>query len=377
MTLRQTIQAAPAKTTELITKLAGTSNQAVKTRGGLFAQLSDELVRYVEIEEQHLLPLLRKHPETKDLATDALKGNKDLRASLAKLSNLPKDNDAFLAELAELNKGFQQHVRSETKELLPAVLKALSDEEASALAANMEGAVADAEQAKRDQKREEAAQAKRQAEEAEQVAQAQRAAARAQKREEAAHAKRLAEEAEQAAQAQRAAVRAQKAAERSAREAAEKVVDTIERGAASVQDSARQVTANLTERAQRATSEAREALTVYSESTREIAEGLQAVRASSSVSREAASEVYTACMEWAEKATRTNAELSQQLLQCRSVKQVAEVQRQFVTSALRNWMESRAKVLEIAQHTSKQALRPLDARLNDAACLARNACSLS
>ena len=144
MTLRQTIQAAPAKTTELISKLSATSNQAVKTRESLFAELSEELTRYVEIEEKHFLPLLRKHPDTKDLATEALKGNKDLRAALAKLAALPKDNDAFLAELGELNKGFQQHVRSETKELLPAVLKALSDEEAGTLAATMEGAVAEA-----------------------------------------------------------------------------------------------------------------------------------------------------------------------------------------------------------------------------------------
>jgi len=135
MTLRQTIQAAPGKTTELITKLSATSNQALKTRESLFAQLSDELTRYVEIEEQHFLPLLRKHSETKGFAADALKGNKDLRASLAKLSAMPKDNDEFLAELDDLNKSFQQHVRNERKELLPAVLKALSDEEAGALAA--------------------------------------------------------------------------------------------------------------------------------------------------------------------------------------------------------------------------------------------------
>ena len=128
MTLRQTIQAAPEKTAELINKLSATSNQAVKTRESLFAQLNEELLRFVEIEEQHLLPLLRKRPETKDLATAALKGNKDLHAALAKLAALPKDNDAFLAELAELNKGFQQHVRNERKELLPAVLKALSDD---------------------------------------------------------------------------------------------------------------------------------------------------------------------------------------------------------------------------------------------------------
>ena len=365
MTLRQTIQAAPAKTSELITKLSATSNQAVKTRESLFAELSEELTRYVEIEEKHFLPLLRKHPDTKDLATEALKGHKDLRAALAKLSNLPKDNDAFLAELGELNKGFQQHVRSETKELLPAVLKALSDEEAGTLAASIEGAVADAEQAKRDEKREERAQAKREAEEAEQVAEAQRAAARAQKREEAEQAKRQAEEAEQAAEAQRALARAQKAAERSAREATEKVVHTIERGAAQVQDSARQVTADLTERAQQAVSETRDAMAVYSDSTQKLAEDLKAVRASSATSVQAMSEVRTVWMEWFSKAARANIEASQQLIQCRSVKQMAELQKDYVTTAMRNLMETRTKVLETNQHRSKEALRPLNERLNE------------
>ena len=338
MTLRQTIQAAPGKTTELITKLSATSNQALKTRESLFAQLSDELTRYVEIEEQHFLPLLRKHSETKGLAADALKGNKDLRASLEKLSAMPKDNDEFLAELDELNKSFQQHVRNERKELLPAVLKALSDEEAGALAANIDGAVADAEKAKRDEKREEAAQAKRQA-----------------------------EEAEQAAAAERAAARAQKAAERTTREATEKAVDTMARGAASVQDSARQVTANIKERTQQVASEMHEAMTVYSDSSQKILDDLKAVRASSTVSAGAVSEIYSAWMEWFGNATRTNAEASQQLMQCKTVQQVAEFQKEFSTSALRNWMEGNAKVLEIAQRTSKQALGPLDGRLSEVA----------
>jgi hypothetical protein len=246
MTLRQTIQAAPGKTTELITKLSATSNRALKTRESLFAQLSDELTRYVEIEEQHFLPLLRKHSETKGLAADALNGNKDLRASLAKLSAMPKDNDEFLAELGELKRSFQQHVRNEREELLPAVLKALGNEEAGELAATIDGAVADAEKAKRDEKREEAAQAKRQAEEAEQAAAAEReeardrqAAERAtreaaekaerdEKREEAAQAKRQAEEAEEA---EHEAARDREAAVRSTREAAEKAIDATARGA--------------------------------------------------------------------------------------------------------------------------------------------------
>jgi hypothetical protein len=130
LTLRQTIQAAPSKTNDLITQLSATSNQAVKTREGLFAGLAEELGRYLEIEQQHLLPLLRNQPETKDLADEALKDGKDLRALLAKLADAPKDDDAFLALLKELDQRFQQHIGSERKEHLPALLKALNDIEA-------------------------------------------------------------------------------------------------------------------------------------------------------------------------------------------------------------------------------------------------------
>lgn len=338
MTLRQTIQAAPGKTSELIKKLSETSNQAVKTREGLFAHLSDELTRYVEVEEKHFLPLLRKHPETKGFAADALKGNKNLRASMVKLSDMPKDNDAFLAELDELKKSFQQHVRNERKELLPAILKALSDEEAGELASDIDGAVADAEKAKRDEKREEAAQAKLQA-----------------------------EKAEQAATAERAAIRAQKAAERANREAAEKVVDTMQLGAATMQDSARQVTENIREQTQHVASEARAAMTVYSDSSRTILEDVQAVRASSAVSAGAALEMFSAWTEWFGHTVRSNAEASQKLMQCRSLQQVAELQKEFATRSLRSWMEGNAKVLQISQRTSGQALGPLDGRLSEAA----------
>lgn len=153
MTLRQTIQAAPAKANEIIGKLANTSNQALKTRESLFAELSDELTRYVEVEEKHLLPLLRKHAGTKTVAADAAKGSKELRARLAELAAAPKNEDAFLEKLAELKKGFQSHVRDERKQLLPAVLKALDDEEAAEVAARIEAAAAEAENAKREEKR--------------------------------------------------------------------------------------------------------------------------------------------------------------------------------------------------------------------------------
>ncbi|MDN2580095.1 hemerythrin domain-containing protein [Aquibium sp. ELW1220] len=329
MTLRQTIQAAPGRTSELITKLAATSNQALKTRESLFAQLSDELTRYVELEEQHFLPLLRKHSETKDLAADALKGNKDLRASLKKLSDMPKDQDEFLAELDGLNKSFQQHVRNERKELLPAVLKAFNDEEAGALAANIEGAVAEADKAKRDEKREEAALARRQV-----------------------------EKAEKAAAAERAAVRAQKAAQRTSREATEKAVATMARGTASVQDGARQVTENITQRTEQIASDTHDAMNVYSQSSQKILEAASSAKA--------VSEIYSVWLEWLGSAARINAEASQGLIQCRSLQHVAELQKEFAANAMRNWVEGNVKVLDIAQRNSKQALGRLDGRLGKA-----------
>jgi hypothetical protein len=46
--------------------------------------------------------------------------------------------------------------------------------------------------------------------------------------------------------------------------------------------------------------------------------------------------------------------------------EVAEFQRQFLTTAIRNWMEGSTKMLQITQRASKQALRPLDGRLSEA-----------
>ena len=97
MTLRQTLQAAPTKSKELIEKLKGTSNQAVKTRESVFAELKEQLTLYLDQEEQHLLPILRKHAETKALAADAAKAGKELRTRLTALDGAAKDNNASCA----------------------------------------------------------------------------------------------------------------------------------------------------------------------------------------------------------------------------------------------------------------------------------------
>ncbi|GEP07794.1 YsnF/AvaK domain-containing protein [Methylobacterium oxalidis] len=166
-TIRQLIQTSPTKANELFAALADTSNNAVKTRERLLGDLKSELELLAKLEEEHLFPVLRKHKETKDLITPALNDNKETRKLLAELEQTPKGSEEFGPKIAELRKVFQQSVRDERKDLLPAVLKALSDEEAQAIVEKIEEGKAEAEEAKRaeaEQRRAEQRQEREQAE---------------------------------------------------------------------------------------------------------------------------------------------------------------------------------------------------------------------
>ncbi len=169
-TIRQLIQTSPAKANELFGKLAETSGNAVKTRERLFSELKEELELQMRLEEQHLFPVLRKHKETKNLVSDALNDNKETRKALTELERTPKESEEFASKVAELRKAFQQHVRDERKEFLPAVLKALDDEEAEAIVEKIEGAKAEVEEAKRAEAEEARAAAREEREQAEAVA---------------------------------------------------------------------------------------------------------------------------------------------------------------------------------------------------------------
>jgi Hemerythrin HHE cation binding domain/Phasin protein len=173
-TIRQLIQTSPAKANELFAKLAETSGNAVKTRERLFSELKEELELQMRLEEQHLFPVLRKHKQTKDLVSEALNDNKETRKALTELERTPKESEEFASKVAELRKAFQQHVRDERKELLPAVLKALDDEEAEAIVEKIEGAKAEVEEAKRAEAEERRAAAREEREQAEAVARQER-----------------------------------------------------------------------------------------------------------------------------------------------------------------------------------------------------------
>lgn len=166
-TIKQLIQTSPAKANELFARLVDTSDNAVKTRERLLVDLKSELELQAKLEEEHLFPVLRKHKETKDLVIDALNDNKQTRKLLAELERVPRGSEEFAPKVAELRKVFQQSVRDERKDLLPAVLKALSDEEAQAIIEKIEDGKAEVEESKRaeaEQRRAEVRQEREQAE---------------------------------------------------------------------------------------------------------------------------------------------------------------------------------------------------------------------
>ncbi len=172
-TTRKFSQTSPDKVNELFAKLFDTSDNAVKTRERLYADLKEELALLASLHEQYLFPVLRKNKETRDLVNEAINDNKETEALLAQLDLVPKNDPEFLTKLADLRKVFQQHLRDDKNELLPAVLKVLGEEETRAVAEQVEDELAQIEETKRseaEQRRLEARQEREQAENIQQVA---------------------------------------------------------------------------------------------------------------------------------------------------------------------------------------------------------------
>jgi hypothetical protein len=141
-------QTPPDKANELFERLLATSDNAVKTRERLLADLKEELELLASLQEEHLFPILTRHG-MQDLVRDATRDNEETRALLTELERMPKNAAEFIGQVTELRRTFQQHIRDDKKELLPAVLKVLSDEEVNAVIENVEDEMATIDETKR------------------------------------------------------------------------------------------------------------------------------------------------------------------------------------------------------------------------------------
>jgi hypothetical protein len=345
MSLRTLMQAGPAKANDLFARLLETSDGAVKTREKLFAELKGELELHTSLEEQHLFPILRRNAETKELVGDAIKDNKELRTKLAELEALPKNDETFSERLKELQKTFRQHARDEKRELLPAVQRALSEEQVQSVTKKFEAGVAEAELAKHDEVEARRAKVRKDREQAERQAAQQEAISST--------SQTAAKQARQGSQ--------EEAAERGQDEGDDRlpfVAQTAERTATTAETSALQIAEETTTSAQRVGAEIRGAAAAYGEAVQTMAPEPQTIAALPGAAIGAVSEIRLLWTEWLRHTMRIGTYMSQDLPQ-----KVAEQQRRFATRSVIGWLEYNTRAVKITTDLAEVNLQSFVNRL--------------
>ena len=332
MTIAQLIQAAPAKANELFAKLADTTVRAVKTRERLLADLREELDLQIELEEKHLFPALRGHAKLKSLVADAIADNRQTRKLLGELDRMPKDDEGFAPKVTELRRVFQQHIRDERKELLPAIRKVLSGEEAQAVADRMEAGRAEIT--------------------------AEMADARTRESERDAPAPKP-----EAAKSDAAKSETPKTAEaNSVREASAAIAETAGKMVPEtvVGDMPRIAESGLRAGADAMLRGARQAAGSVKPMAMPATNGLETFASLPGVAASASSEVGRVWTRWAESTWRASLQGAQELARARDPRTIAEAQGRMASEAMRAWLDASARLLDIAMHASRDMLAPIE-----------------
>jgi phasin family protein len=326
MTNKKYSQTSPDKANELFAKLLDTSNNAIKMRERLFSDLKEELELLASLQEQHLFPVLRKHKEMQDLVREAINDNQETSALLAEIERMPKNDSAFVGKIAELRKVFQQHIRDDKKELLPAVLKVLSDEEAEAVVEKIEGELAVIEETKRaetEQRRTEAKRAQEQTETVHQVAEGMADSVRA------------------------------------GAEGAQRVASTV-------RDAVQTGLGTASEIAQRSTDQALQIFSFSGRDTRDLADqasrNLQAIAQSGTVLARGVQDVSQQWMSMTQDRLQKNLDGFNALTRCRSVPDAVAVQSSLVRNNLEQMLENGRRLAELSIRIAEEASRTINTR---------------
>lgn len=132
----QIIKSEHARVNDILDKLSETSDGAMKTRERLVGHLVPLLDEHSRKEEAFLYPALLRHREAHKEASDFLDGARqehdEVSRLAAALDGMAKDDENFLRSANELKKLVHHHMREEER-ILPAIRKAMSDEEIQGL----------------------------------------------------------------------------------------------------------------------------------------------------------------------------------------------------------------------------------------------------
>jgi hypothetical protein len=252
--------------------------------------------------------------------------------------------------VAELRRVFQQHVRDEKKELLPAILKALSDEEAEAVVEGFEAGKAEIEAAKRAEAEERHAEARREREKAEAAQARQEEAQRAEAAERRAAARHEREEAERLQEAAEAVVNTVWAAPKTAQRAAETTQEVVRTTVSTASGAAQRTTDQVTqvfgavgERAQKLTERTSETLQTAAQTGTALARGMQ----------DASGE----CLDMVQVRVQTNLDGMNALVRCRTLPELLAAQGSLFRSNMELTLANSRRLAELSTRFTDSATR--------------------
>jgi hypothetical protein len=308
--LRSALEAMPTKASKLIDALV--QENVAETREKLTFELVSDLRLYADLEEQHLFPMLSKIPEAETLLPSAVDDNNKLRERLAALESQRKDTEDYLQQIAALKRDLETHLRRE-RDLLPGLIKALDEDEAQRIAGKIDGAIREAEAAKREH------------------------------------------------DATRRDARWREA--RHTQDSAERTAQTIALSAAETLEASRRLFVEWVEQMQQVGSSIADAVTIHREITVTTAEDVRPGALVAFTAAGAVAELGSVWTNWFNRSVENSLRATQRIGQSRTLKEAAEAQRDFVHAAVVAALDRDIRLLEVALRTSAQALAPLRERV--------------
>jgi hypothetical protein len=115
-------------------------------------------------------------------------------------------------------------------------------------------------------------------------------------------------------------------------------------------------------RGHRIVGEVSRSLDIYRQAGEATAENVQALFASWTVLGRGVQEMQHAWLEILDRATERGARKPQDLLRCKSIEEVAEIQRDLWTDSVSHALEASSTLLQIAGRITQEAMRPLQNR---------------
>ena len=115
-------------------------------------------------------------------------------------------------------------------------------------------------------------------------------------------------------------------------------------------------------RGHRVLGQATRAAEIYRQASEGTAENVQALFASWMSMVRGANELHHAWLEMLDRATENGARKPQDLLRCKSLEEMAEMQRELYLGSVNHAMEATSMLLQIAGRVTQDAMRPLQSR---------------